>query len=308
MNSHQKLNHFIRKNFSKTIFLYLIITLSLYSCLPNALFEMPSSQPTVDISFLYTQAVETAQAQVYFSLTETAIALPTQTPFPTATNTLIPTPTIIPTNTLVWAQINNASCIPNNNVEIGRVVEVVDGDTIKVLLDDKVYSVRYIGINTPETNGEAYSLESTLKNEELVFGKEVMLIKDVSETDLYGRLLRYIIVDNVFVNLELVSQGYARATAYPPDTACEKTFQDVEQLAKNSSLGIWMPQPLVVPVIQNTPSSGSNGNCDPSYPGVCIPPAPPDLDCGDIPYKRFQVLPPDPHNFDRDTDGIGCES
>jgi hypothetical protein len=53
---------------------------------------------------------------------------------------------------------------------------------------------------------------------------------------------------------------------------------------------------------------GSAGDCDPSYPGVCIPPPPPDLNCKDIPYRRFQVLPPDPHNFDRDGDGIGCES
>ena len=45
--------------------------------------------------------------------------------------------------------------------------------------------------------------------------------------------------------------------------------------------------------------------CDPSYPDVCIPP--PDLDCRDIPYRRFRVLPPDPHGFDRDRDGIGCE-
>lgn len=55
------------------------------------------------------------------------------------------------------------------------------------------------------------------------------------------------------------------------------------------------------------PVSGS-GNCDPSYPGVCIPPPPPDLDCKDVPYKHFQVLAPDPHKFDRDGDGIGCES
>lgn len=47
--------------------------------------------------------------------------------------------------------------------------------------------------------------------------------------------------------------------------------------------------------------------CHPSYPTVCIPPPPPDLDCGDIPYRRFQVLPPDPHRFDSDHDGIGCE-
>jgi len=48
-------------------------------------------------------------------------------------------------------------------------------------------------------------------------------------------------------------------------------------------------------------------NCDPSYPDVCIPPSPPDLDCGDISYRRFRVLSPDPHRFDGDFDGIGCE-
>jgi hypothetical protein len=50
------------------------------------------------------------------------------------------------------------------------------------------------------------------------------------------------------------------------------------------------------------------GNCDPSYPTVCIPPPPPDLDCGDITYRNFTVLPPDPHRFDGDHDGIGCET
>jgi micrococcal nuclease len=41
---------------------------------------------------------------------------------------------------------------------------------------------------------------------------------------------------------------------------------------------------------------------------VCIPPPPPDLDCADVPYQNFEVLPPDPHGFDGDDDGIGCES
>ncbi|HEU5475513.1 MAG TPA: hypothetical protein VFV67_33135 [Actinophytocola sp.] len=49
-------------------------------------------------------------------------------------------------------------------------------------------------------------------------------------------------------------------------------------------------------------------NCDASYPGVCIAPAPPDLDCPDVPYKNFQVRQPDPHRFDADHDGIGCET
>lgn len=50
------------------------------------------------------------------------------------------------------------------------------------------------------------------------------------------------------------------------------------------------------------------GDCDPSYPDVCIASAPPDLNCPDVPDKGFTVLPPDPHGFDRDTDGVGCES
>ncbi len=57
---------------------------------------------------------------------------------------------------------------------------------------------------------------------------------------------------------------------------------------------------------QATPTP--SGNCDPSYPTVCIPPPPPDLDCGEIPYRDFTVLPPDPHRFDGDGDGIGCET
>ena len=49
------------------------------------------------------------------------------------------------------------------------------------------------------------------------------------------------------------------------------------------------------------------GDCDKSYPTVCIPPPPPDLDCGEITHRRFKVLEPDPHGFDGDDDGIGCE-
>ena len=48
-------------------------------------------------------------------------------------------------------------------------------------------------------------------------------------------------------------------------------------------------------------------SCLPSYPNFCIRPPPPDLDCPDIARKRFRVLPPDPHRFDRDEDVIGCE-
>ena len=63
------------------------------------------------------------------------------------------------------------------------------------------------------------------------------------------------------------------------------------------------------PIQPAIPQGPDRTGCDPSYPTVCIPPPPPDLDCGDIPYRRFQVLPPDPHNFDGGSkNGIGCES
>lgn len=61
--------------------------------------------------------------------------------------------------------------------------------------------------------------------------------------------------------------------------------------------------PTVTPTATRNPAQ-----CHPSYPTVCIPPPPPDLNCPDITHRNFTVLPPDPHNFDTDNDGIGCET
>jgi hypothetical protein len=57
-----------------------------------------------------------------------------------------------------------------------------------------------------------------------------------------------------------------------------------------------------------TPPDGGDGNCDPSYPDICIKSPPPDLNCPDISNKNFKIIGTDPHGFDRDNDGIGCES
>jgi hypothetical protein len=70
----------------------------------------------------------------------------------------------------------------------------------------------------------------------------------------------------------------------------------------------WGPQAGNPSGVSSTPVGSPVTVCDPAYPTVCIPPPPPDLDCADIPYRRFTVLPPDPHHFDGDRDGIGCES
>lgn len=54
--------------------------------------------------------------------------------------------------------------------------------------------------------------------------------------------------------------------------------------------------------------SSQTGNCDSAYPDFCIASPPPDLNCPNLPDSDFTVFPPDPHGFDRDADGIGCES
>jgi len=67
------------------------------------------------------------------------------------------------------------------------------------------------------------------------------------------------------------------------------------------------PTATVVPTPTPKPTETVQPNCDPAYPTVCIPSPPPDLDCGDIPFRRFKVLPLDPHRFDGNGDGVGCE-
>jgi micrococcal nuclease len=195
-----------------------------------------------------------------------------------------------------------------------RVARVIDGDTIE-LSDGR--RVRYIGVDTPETVDPSqpvgcYGKEASDRNKFLVEGKTVSLEKDVSETDRFGRLLRYVYVGDEMINELLVSEGYAQVSTFPPDVKYQDRFAGLQQQARAANRGLWGPTcvPTVVPSAA-PPSSGpppQSGNCSPAYPAVCIPPAPPDLDCPQIPHRRFQVLPPDPHRFDSDADGIGCET
>jgi micrococcal nuclease len=129
------------------------------------------------------------------------------------------------------------SCAPVTESGI-KVVRVIDGDTIEIAGGAHV---RYIGMDTPEIypKTEFYGPEAKVKNIELVEGKLVTLEKDVSETDRYGRLLRYVYVDGVFVNGELVRLGYAEAVAYPPDTRYKWQLSQSEKEAKAAKLGIW---------------------------------------------------------------------
>ncbi len=125
-----------------------------------------------------------------------------------------------------------------------RVTRVVDGDTIDVQMAGITYRVRYIGMDTPETVDPrrpvgCYGREASQRNHELVEGKTVELEKDVSETDDFGRLLRYVWVDGEMVNARLVQEGYAAAATYPPDVKYQELFLSLQREAMAAGRGLW---------------------------------------------------------------------
>ena len=128
--------------------------------------------------------------------------------------------------------------LPDDATE-ALVLDVIDGDTITVKLEQAVHTVRYIGINAPERD-EPWGPAATEANRNLVDGRVVFLQRDISETDEFDRLLRYVYLpDGTFVNGELVRRGMARARAYPPDTTRQATLTEMEQQARAAGRGLW---------------------------------------------------------------------
>jgi len=123
----------------------------------------------------------------------------------------------------------------SDTLEKALVVSVIDGDTIELQGGRRV---RYLGIDTPEL-GEYYADEATERNIELVEGKIVELQSGKRDEDEYGRLLRYVYVDGIFVNAELVAQGYATAYIFDPDERYSQVLVQFEQYAKMRQRGLW---------------------------------------------------------------------
>jgi len=120
--------------------------------------------------------------------------------------------------------------------ETAVVTEVIDGDTIEVLLDGRPYRVRYIGIDTPERDEACFS-DATTANAAYVEGEAVRLVQDVSHTDRFDRLLRYVYVDEVLINAELVAGGWAESKRYQPDDTLYDYLETLEATAVEAQLG-----------------------------------------------------------------------
>ena len=221
---------------------------------------------------------------------------------------------------------------------LGTVSNVVDGDTFDLVVGFQVgygddcavavgqqYRVRLIGVDTPEVYGgtECYGRQASNYAKSILDNKAVCLMRDTSCTDRYGRLLAYVWVDTdpnnpgceLFLNQELVRQGYANAKDYPPDSFFRQSLQNAECEAFRAGRGMWSACPgLPAP-------AGCEAGPPPSEPPMppplsgdpCGPCAASDCDCSDfVTHAQAQACldahPEDPFRLDGDGDGIACES
>lgn len=175
-----------------------------------------SSAPATDDT-----AVQTAVAAM---LTQQAPApdnsgeAPAEETQPEATNQA----SIIPTQDTIPGLPAEATCVPLGTDRVtGVVTAVYTGDAAVVQIGDQKIEVRYIGIDAGD------NAQATEANRALVEGKTVVLVRDVSDMDEYGRLLRYVMVDDAFVNLRLLQQRLVTVSIEQPDAACERLFNSI---------------------------------------------------------------------------------
>lgn len=120
--------------------------------------------------------------------------------------------------------------------DLAVVTSVTDGDTIEVRIGSVGYRVRYIGINTPERDEVCYD-EARRANLALVGGRTVTLVAERENTDRFGRLLRYVYADGIFVNARLIEEGWAEVVQYPPNVGFASQFIALEQAAAAANRG-----------------------------------------------------------------------
>lgn len=133
----------------------------------------------------------------------------------------------------------------------GRVVRVIDGDTVRVRLDDPAESrtVRYIGVDTPETVApgrpvECFGEPASNFNRRLVAGRRVRLVLGRERDDRYGRLLAYVQVEGgPLVEDALLRGGYARTLTIPPNDDRAPRFRALERRARDQGRGLWRACP-----------------------------------------------------------------
>ena len=221
-------------NLLLSILLSLLSLLLLTTCLPAT-----ATQPILGTGTQTSVPTDTPEPNTTTPVPNTATLVPTKKPAATKRSSRTPKPS----PTLPY--VDEMNCIPRDSERVSGVVgRVIDGDTVQVLVSLLTFTVRYIGLDTPETNqapAERLGPEATVRNRELVGGKRVTLVADpeTGNTDRYGRLLRFVIIDDTFVNYQLVREGFSHYSSFP--NACGSTFFRTDQDARHDKVGLWAP-------------------------------------------------------------------
>ena len=213
-----------------------------------------------------------------------------------------------------------AESIPTDAVA-AELTSVTDGDTLDVLVNGVPETVRLYRTDTPETYDFAQCGGEEARQQTAFLlrlnGSTVYLQQDETLRDPYNRYFAYVwlMIDDhpYLLNEALIRSGWGADVNYGGNKY-DSQLIEAARFAKSYQLGAWQicpqgPNPPDEPPSNPAPSAQLT-SCDPSYSTVCIPPVSEvgDLDCDQIPHRRFQVMPPDPHGFDREGDGVGCES
>lgn len=233
----------------------------------------------------------------------TTIAAPTTVPVPASTTAPPASTTAPPTS----AKGATPTPVPLS------VRSVTDGDTL-VVTDGR--RVRLAQVDAPETS-QCFGAQATDALRRLAGGQAVTLRRPSNgpETDRYGRTLAEVYIGGRSINEALVSEGAAEwfEQFAGEDADLAGRLRSAEEDARRAGRGLWSacggtgPAPTAPPA--TVAQGSSSASCHPAYPDDCIPPPPPDLDCGDIRRKvRVDHAHGDPHRLDADGDGWGCES
>lgn len=119
------------------------------------------------------------------------------------------------------------------------LVKVVDGDTAEVTVGGQALTVRYVGIDTPERGEPGYKAAATA-NQTLLGSGNLWLASDKTDKDRYGRLLRFIYTDaGVFVNEQMIAQGWAQPLEFKPDVTLAVEFRKLATEAAEAKRGFW---------------------------------------------------------------------
>jgi micrococcal nuclease len=205
---------------------------------------------------------------------------------------------------------SSSDSIPADNFD-GIIISVIDGDTLDIRTNNgAVMTIRLALVDAPETDELGYTKAKGFVSHTCL-DNPATIDPDNNQGLSYGRLVALVYCKGLNINEAIIASGFAKIyqsfcgtsefgnSDWAQKYGCDGRDIDLSDSRISDENG---------KINDDDAKQEISNNCDPAYSGVCIPSPPPDLDCDDIPNKNFKINSSDPHDFDDDSDGIGCET